>query len=108
MNFYKLLCFQSPLTGQVFQISLQVDSLLLPHVFCQDDSLLPVGGQPGGNAATAGHDWPHERHDEVAPEPPERQYGEEGDVRPRHRTLLQRGGLCADGEGHEDSGHPAG
>ncbi|CAF91700.1 unnamed protein product, partial [Tetraodon nigroviridis] len=73
-----------------------------------DDSLLPVGGQPGGNAATAGRERPHERHAQVAAEPPERRHGEEGDVRPRHRTLLQRGGLRADGEGHADSGHPAG
>lgn len=41
-------------------------------------------------------------------EPPEWRHGAEGDVRPRHRTLLQGGGLHADGEGHEDTGHSTG
>lgn len=81
-----------------------------PHAVCslQDNSLLSVGGQPGGNPEAAGDERPSQRHAEVAAEPPERQHGAQGDVRPRHRTLLQRGGLLADGEGHEDAGHPAG
>lgn len=41
-------------------------------------------------------------------EPPEWWHGAAGDVRPRHRTLLQGGGLHTDGEGHEDTGHSTG
>lgn len=74
----------------------------------QDDSVLPVGGQPGGDAEAAGDERPAQRHPQVAAEPPERQHGAQGDVRPRHRPLLQRGGLHANGEGHEDAGHTAG
>lgn len=81
---------------------------LSPLVFSQDNSLLSVGGQPGGNPEASGDERPAKRHSEVAAEPPERQHGAQGDVRPRHRTLLERGGLHADGEGHEDSGHAAG
>lgn len=92
----------------VFSLLIVLIQIFLPFVLWQDNSLLPVGGQPGGNPETAGHDRTHERHAEVAAEPPERQHGEEGDVRPRHRTLLQGGGLRTDGEGHEDPGHPAG
>ena len=77
-------------------------------VLSQDDSLLSVGGQPGGNSEAPGDERPSERHTEVAAEPPERQHGAQGDVRPRHRTLLQGGGLRPDGEGHEDAGHTAG
>jgi len=74
----------------------------------QDDSLLPVGGQPGGDSEAAGDERPAERLPEVAAEPPERQHGAQGDVRPRHRALLPGGGLRPDGEGHEDAGHAAG
>lgn len=76
--------------------------------FCQDNSLLSVGGQPGGNAEAAGDERPAERHSEVAAEPPERQHGAQRDVWPRHRALLQGRGLHADGEGHEDASHTAG
>lgn len=67
-----------------------------------------MGRQPGGNAEAAGHERPSQRHFEVAAEPPEWQHGAQGDVRPRHRTLLERRGLHPDGEGHEDVGHTAG
>lgn len=77
-------------------------------MFCQDNSLLPVGGQPGGNPETSGDERADEQHSEVAAEPPEWQHGAKGDVWPRHRTLLQRGGLHANGERHEDPGHSAG
>jgi len=77
-------------------------------VSSQDNSLLSVGGQPGGNPEAAGDERASERHSEVAAEPPERQHGAQGDVRPWHRTLLQGRGLHTDGEGHEDAGHSVG
>lgn len=85
--------------------SVIVTQVTLHCVFFQDNSLLPVGGQPGGNSEAAGDERAPERHAEVAAEPSERRHGAQGDVRPRHRTLLQGGGLHADGEGHEDAGH---
>lgn len=67
-----------------------------------------MGGQPGGDPEAAGDERASERHPEVAAEPPELQHGAQRDVRPRHRTLLQGGGVQSDGEGPEDAGHPAG
>lgn len=77
-------------------------------MFSQDNSLLSVGGQPGGNPEASGDEWPSERHAEVASESPERQHGAKGDVRPRHWTLLKGGSLRPDGEGYEDISHSAG
>lgn len=74
----------------------------------QDNSLLPVGGQPGGNSEAPLDDRASERHLEVAAGTPERQHGAKGDVRTWNRTLLQGGGLLADGEGHENARNPAG
>ncbi|KAM7420244.1 hypothetical protein PAMA_014783 [Pampus argenteus] len=76
------------LTPQERAVSRAVTKMVEEHLYCctrtanletkgqQDDRLLSVGGQPGGNPEASGDERPSERHAEVAAESPERRHGD--------------------------------